>query len=121
MSRCPPPAEPEGAARAPAGERRRRGQLAHAVFITAGYAQAARSGIWHQVGVLTTQYPDMITATAGLGLMCLIGTISIPAGRRRLRGEARGLVPPFLFPSPALSFPPLIPPRPRLSRHPPTP
>src|SRR5260370_21415239 len=100
MSRCPPPAEPEGAARAPAGERRRRGQLAHAVFITVGYAQAARSGIWHQVGVLTTQYPDMLTATAGLGVRCGIGTISIPARRRRPLRATPWLGP--LFSSPAL-------------------
>jgi predicted ferric reductase len=78
--------------------------IAHAVFITVGYAQAARSGIWHQVGVLTTQYPDMLTATAGLGLMCLIGTISIRAVRRRLRRETWWLVHLFMYLALAISF-----------------
>ncbi len=78
--------------------------IAHAVFITVGYAQAARSGIWHQVGVLTTQYPDMLTATAGLGLMCVIGTISIRAVRRRLRRETWWLVHLFMYLALAISF-----------------
>jgi predicted ferric reductase len=78
--------------------------IAHAVFITVGYAQAARSGIWHQVGVLTTQYPDMLTATAGLGVMCVIGTISIRAVRRRLRRETWWLVHLFMYLALAISF-----------------
>ena len=41
--------------------------VAHAVFITVGYAQAARTGLWHQVGTLLSQYPDMLTASAGTG------------------------------------------------------
>ena len=61
--------------------------VAHAVFITVGYAQAARTGLWHQVGTLLSQYPDMLTASAGLALMCLAGTISIRAIRLRLRRE----------------------------------
>jgi predicted ferric reductase len=78
--------------------------IAHAVFVTVGYAQAARSGIWHQVGVLTTQYPDMLTATAGLGVMCVIGTISIRAVRRRLRRETWWLVHLFMYLALAISF-----------------
>lgn len=78
--------------------------IAHAVFITVGYAQAAKSGIWHQVGVLTTQYPDVLTATAGLGLMCVIGTISIRAVRRRLRRETWWLVHLFMYLALAISF-----------------
>jgi predicted ferric reductase len=78
--------------------------IAHAVFITVGYAQAARSGIWHQVGVLTTQYPDMLTATVGFGVMCLIGTISIRAVRRRLRRETWWLVHLFMYLALAISF-----------------
>jgi ferredoxin-NADP reductase len=74
------------------------------VFITVGYAQAARSGIWHQVGVLTTQYPDMLTATVALGLMGAIGTISIRAVRRRLRRETWWLVHLYMYLALAISF-----------------
>ena len=66
--------------------------IAHAVFLTVGYAQAARSGIWHQAGVLVTQYPDVLLATAGLGLMCTAGAISVRAVRSRLRRETWWLV-----------------------------
>src|SRR3981081_2217474 len=61
--------------------------IAHAVFITVGYAQVARSGAWDEIGTLLGQYPDMLTATAALALMCLIGAISIRAVRQRVRRE----------------------------------
>ena len=57
--------------------------LAHALFITVGYAQAARAGLWHQVGVMLTRYPDVLIATVGLGIMAAIGVLSIWAIRRR--------------------------------------
>lgn len=77
---------------------------AHALFITVGYAQAARSGLWHQVGVLLTRYPDVLTATIGLGLMCLAGTVSIRAIRRRLRRETWWLVHLYMYLALAISF-----------------
>src|SRR5579862_9822052 len=33
--------------------------VAHAVLITAGYAQAARTGPWHEAGTIIRSYPDM--------------------------------------------------------------
>jgi predicted ferric reductase len=39
--------------------------IAHALFITVGYAQAARAGLGHQVAVLLTRYPDVLIATIG--------------------------------------------------------
>ncbi|HWG60778.1 MAG TPA: ferredoxin reductase family protein [Streptosporangiaceae bacterium] len=78
--------------------------IAHAVFITVGYAQAAKSGLWHQVGVLITQYPDILTATVALGLMCLAGAISIRAIRRRVRRETWWLVHLYLYLALAISF-----------------
>ena len=44
--------------------------IAHALFITVGYAQAARAGLGHQVAVLLSRYPDVLIATVGLGIMC---------------------------------------------------
>ncbi len=61
--------------------------LAHAVLLTAGYAQAARTGPWHEVNTLLFSYPDVLLATVGLGLMCLAGVISIRAIRQRVRRE----------------------------------
>jgi predicted ferric reductase len=77
---------------------------AHALLITVGYAQAARSGVWHQVGVLLTQYPDMLIATLGLGLMCLAGVISLRAVRQRLRRETWWTVHLVMYLALALSF-----------------
>ena len=78
--------------------------IAHALFITVGYAQAARTGIMHQVGVLLSQYPDMVTATAALGLMCLAGVISIRAIRRRLRRETWWAIHLGMYLALAISF-----------------
>jgi predicted ferric reductase len=77
---------------------------AHAVLITAGYAQAANAGVWHQAGVLLTRYPDVLTATVGLGLMCAIGIVSIRAIRRRLRREVWWLVHLYMYLALAISF-----------------
>jgi predicted ferric reductase len=78
--------------------------IAHALFITIGYAQAARSGIWHQVGVLITQYPDMLLATVALGLMCVVGVMSVRAIRRRLRRETWWLIHLYMYLALAMSF-----------------
>jgi predicted ferric reductase len=78
--------------------------IAHALLLTIGYAQASRSGAWHEVGVVITQYPDMLMATVALGLMCLAGTISIRAVRRRLRRETWWLVHLYMYLALALSF-----------------
>ncbi len=77
---------------------------AHAVFITVGYAQAARAGIWHQIGTLLTRYPDVLTATIGLGIMCAIGVISIRAIRRRLPRETWWLIHLWMYLALAISF-----------------
>jgi predicted ferric reductase len=78
--------------------------IAHAVLITVGYAQAARSGLWHQVGTLLTRYPDVLTATIGLGIMCVIGVVSLRAIRRRLRRETWWLIHLWMYLALAISF-----------------
>jgi predicted ferric reductase len=78
--------------------------IAHALFITVGYAQAARAGLGHQVAVLLTRYPDVLIATVGLGIMCIIGVLSIRAIRRRLRRETWWLVHLYMYLALALSF-----------------
>ena len=66
--------------------------IAHALLLVAGYAQAARSGPWHEVNTLLFSYPDVLIATIGLGLMCLAGVMSIRAIRRRVRRRSRILL-----------------------------
>jgi len=78
--------------------------VAHAVLITVGYAQAARSGLWHEAGILLTRYPDVLIATIGLGIICLIGVISIRAIRSRLSQETWWLVHLYMYLALALSF-----------------
>jgi predicted ferric reductase len=77
---------------------------AHALFLTLGYAEAARAGAWHEAGVLLTRYPDVLTASIGLALMCLIGIISVRAVRRRLRREIWWLIHLWMYLALAISF-----------------
>ena len=78
--------------------------IAHAVLITAGYAEAARSGVWHEAGTLLRSYPDVLIATIGLALICLAGVISVRAIRRRVRREVWWTVHLYLYLALALSF-----------------
>jgi predicted ferric reductase len=78
--------------------------IAHALFITIGYAQAARAGFWHQVAVLLTKYPDVLTATVGLGIMCVIGVVSLRAIRGRLPRETWWLIHLWMYLALAISF-----------------
>jgi predicted ferric reductase len=78
--------------------------IAHALFITIGYAQAARAGLWHQVAVLLTKYPDVLTATVGLGIMCVIGVVSLRAIRSRLSRETWWLIHLWMYLALAISF-----------------
>ena len=78
--------------------------VAHAVFITVGYSQAARAGLGRQIATLLSSYPDVLIATIGLGLMCLIGVISIRAIRSRLRRETWWMVHLYMYLALALSF-----------------
>jgi predicted ferric reductase len=78
--------------------------VAHAVLITVGYAQAAQAGLAHEVGTLLSSYPYVLIATIGLGIMCLIGVISLRAIRRRLSRETWWLVHLYMYLALALSF-----------------
>ena len=78
--------------------------VAHAVFITAGYAQAASAGPWREVDTLILSYPDVLAATAGLALMCLAGVMSVRVIRQRVRREVWWTVHLYLYLALALSF-----------------
>jgi predicted ferric reductase len=78
--------------------------VAHAVLITVGYAQAAQAGLGHEIGTLLSSYPYVLIATIGLGIMCLIGVISLRAIRSRLSRETWWLVHLYMYLALALSF-----------------
>jgi predicted ferric reductase len=78
---------------------------AHALFLTLGYAAAARAGAWHEAGTLITRYPDVPIATIALAIMCAIGIISVRAIRRRLPRETWWLMHLWMYLALALAFP----------------
>lgn len=59
----------------------------HFVFTSLGYAQAADLSVWDQAVTLVTTYPWMMPAAVALGIMVLLGVVSIPALRRRMAYE----------------------------------
>jgi predicted ferric reductase len=77
---------------------------AHVVFITLGYAQAARVGLLHQIWVFITSYPDLLAATAGFGLLVMAGITSVKIVRRRLRYETWWAVHLYIYLGLAFAF-----------------
>jgi predicted ferric reductase len=62
--------------------------LAHVGFITAGYAAMDRISIPAEINTLVTQYPGMLDAVIGTGLLILVVVSSLVIVRRRFRYEA---------------------------------
>jgi predicted ferric reductase len=77
---------------------------AHVVFITLGYAQAARTGTLHQLWVFVTSYPDLLAALAGFGLLVMAGVASIKVVRTRLRYETWWVIHLYIYLGLALAF-----------------
>jgi predicted ferric reductase len=61
--------------------------VAHAVFTTVGYALVDRASITDEVATLLTQYPFVLMATVGLGLLILVGITSLRIALRRVSYE----------------------------------
>lgn len=78
--------------------------VAHAVFTTIGYAQAAHSGFGAELRTLLLDYQDVLAATVGLAIMIAIGVASIRAIRRRLRRETWWALHLYIYLALALSF-----------------
>lgn len=77
---------------------------AHALLTTIGYAQAARTGLWAELGAFVSSYPDMLAAIVGFGLMMAVGIASVRAIRSRLRHETWWALHLYLYMALALSF-----------------
>jgi predicted ferric reductase len=78
--------------------------VAHALFVTIGYAQAAKTGMWHEVRALVLSYPDVLAATVGLGLMVMIGVVSFRAVRNRIQRDTWWVIHLYIYLALALSF-----------------
>jgi predicted ferric reductase len=76
----------------------------HVLATTIGYAQAAHSGLVHEIWVLIRSYRDILAAVVGFGLLVLAGITSYRAVRRRLRYETWWAVHLYLYLALALAF-----------------
>ncbi len=91
---------------------------AHVVLLTLAYAQAARGGIWHEVGTIVGGFPYMIEATVGFLLMMAVAIVSIRAIRRRVRRERWWAFHLCMYLALALGFAHVIVLGPSFVRHP---
>lgn len=78
--------------------------VAHVLFLTLGYAEATRAGIWHEAGMLVTSFPDVLEATVAFGLMVGAAVVSIRAVRRRIGRERWWAIHLGMYLALALSF-----------------
>lgn len=78
--------------------------VAHVIFLTIGYAESARSGLFHEFGTLVGTFPDMAVATAGFAVIVVLGALSIHSVRRRLRREVWWALHLFMYVALALAF-----------------
>jgi predicted ferric reductase len=79
--------------------------LAHAVFITIGYAALGKISFLPELWSLVTTAPGMLLATAGTGLFVLIMVTSIRAARRRMRYESWHLLHLYAYLGAGLALP----------------
>ena len=92
--------------------------VTHAVFLTLSYAEAAKRGIWSEVGVIVNTFPNMVTATVALGIMVMIGVISIRQIRLRIPRENWWLIHLTMYVALAISFAHEVALGPSFVRHP---
>lgn len=77
---------------------------AHGVLITIGYAEQAKTGMWHQFAQLITSYPGILTATVAFALLVMAGLTSAKIARRRMKYETWWVVHLYTYLALALSF-----------------
>lgn len=78
--------------------------VAHAVLIIWGYALTAHEGVVSETKSVVLDYPDMLAATVGLGLLFAIGVLSARAIRRRVSYHTWYFVHLYTYIALALSF-----------------
>ncbi|HEU5003956.1 MAG TPA: ferredoxin reductase family protein [Actinomycetota bacterium] len=78
--------------------------VAHTVLTIWGYALTDHASIPHETGVVVLSYPDVLMATAALGIFVAVGIASARAARRRLRFETWYFIHLYIYLAIALSF-----------------
>jgi predicted ferric reductase len=76
----------------------------HALLITLGYAQAARTNPVSEAVTLELDYPDVLMSTAALGLLVWIGVVSARAVRAKLAYESWYFIHLYVYLAMALAF-----------------
>jgi predicted ferric reductase len=77
---------------------------AHGAFITAGYAQQARTGPLRELWVLLTTYPGVLAGTVGFLLLAAAGVTSYRRARARLAYETWWAVHLYTYLALGLAF-----------------
>jgi predicted ferric reductase len=78
--------------------------VAHTLTITAGYTLTDKTGLGAEISSLLGDYPGMVTATVGTGLMLVVVATSVTIARRRLPYELWYLVHLLAYASIALGY-----------------
>jgi predicted ferric reductase len=78
--------------------------VAHTVLIIWGYAAFDHSSVTHETTTLLRSYPDVLAATAALGVLVLVGMTSARMARRHLRYETWYFIHLYTYIAIALSF-----------------
>ncbi len=79
--------------------------VAHVVLVTIGYAGSAHAHLLVELWDLIITYPGMLLATAGTGLLIMIGITSVRVARRRLRYESWHLLHLYAYLGAGLALP----------------
>ncbi|MHA6764450.1 ferredoxin reductase family protein [Streptacidiphilus sp. PAMC 29251] len=78
--------------------------VAHAVFITLGYARAAKTGLLAQIWQLLWTYSGVLSATVGTALLVMAGVTSYRRARRKLAYETWWAIHLYTYLGLGLSF-----------------
>ncbi len=78
--------------------------VAHALLTIWGYGLTAHTNVASEARHVVLDYPDMLMATVGLGLLVLIGVVSVRAARSRLRYQTWYFIHLYAYVAIALSF-----------------
>jgi predicted ferric reductase len=76
----------------------------HVVTITLGYAQMTKVGPLHQLWVFLANYPDMLAAMVGFGLLVVAGFSSARIARRKMKYETWWVIHLYIYLALALAF-----------------
>ncbi len=78
--------------------------IAHAVLIVVGYALQNGTGVVNEAYTVEVSYPDVLMATAALGLLIMVGVMSARVIRRRMIYETWHFMHMYVYLAMALAF-----------------